>query len=102
MRIQPLCLVALFSFGCGNDGAESEAPESNAFQQAVEAIGGEDALSGLSRLQIDATGERWIDHESPQPGGVEELSSYTTSYKFDLLESARVLSRRSCLLSNSA
>ena len=87
MRIKLLFLVTLsapLSVGCGDNGAETTAPELTPFQQAVEAVGGEDALMGLKQLQIDATGERWIDHESPQPGGVEEVSSYTTSYKFDL------------------
>lgn len=84
MRIQPLCLVALFSVGCANDDPDTTAQELSTFQQAVEAVGGEDTLRGLNLLQIEATGERWIDYESPQPGRAEELSSYTTSYKFDL------------------
>lgn len=67
-------------------GSESStgAVAHSAFEQAVEAIGGADALADLALLQIDATGNRRIDYEAPVPGGAMDLSSYTASYIFDV------------------
>ena len=79
MKIVQAYVIALslsLAAGCGNTLTP--------FQQAVQAVGGADALRNLDRLQIDATGKHWIDYESPQPGAVEELTTYTTIYKFDL------------------
>ena len=56
----------------------------NPLTQAVEAIGGQDALNELERLEITSTGATWIDFESPQPGGLMETSTYARTYTFDL------------------
>lgn len=52
--------------------------------QAVEAIGGDDVLSDLEFLQITANGERWVDYEARAPGGLMEVSSYASTFTFDV------------------
>jgi len=79
MRIRFLAWPLLASL-CAASCGDSVTP----FQRAVAAIGGEDALAGLERFQIDADGKRFIDYESPEPGEAEEVSAYKASYKIDL------------------
>lgn len=73
-----IALAGLLSGGCG--AGDGRTP----FEQAVEAIGGAVALTDLERLQIEARGSRRIDHETPRPGGLMDVSTYTTRYMFDL------------------
>jgi glyoxylase-like metal-dependent hydrolase (beta-lactamase superfamily II) len=55
-------------------------------RRAVRAIGGQDALVGLERLEITATGASWIRYEAPQPDGLMETTTYTRTYTFDLAD----------------
>ena len=78
-----IIFVGLLAGGCGGNPG-TKAPERTPFEQAVDAIGGGEALTGLERLRIQSSGSRRVDYESPRPGGLEDVSSYTTSYMFDL------------------
>ena len=79
-----IMFVGLLAGGC-EEIPSTRAPELTPFEQAVESIGGREALMGLELLQIESRGSRRVDYESPQPGGLEDVSSYTTTYMFDLL-----------------
>ncbi|MBX2800098.1 MAG: MBL fold metallo-hydrolase [Myxococcales bacterium] len=84
--ISILALVA--AAGCTSGGTEEETtppdPEPSALEQAVAAIGGEEALNGLSRLRIEASGNRRIDFEGLEPTELVDASSYTSTYTYDL------------------
>lgn len=54
------------------------------FEQAVDAIGGADALTDLQLLQIDAEGTRRFPYEAPTPGDVTDVSAYDDTYTFDV------------------
>lgn len=66
------------------DATSTGGTEPTAFEQAVEAIGGEDALNDLERLQIDSTGRRSLDFERSQPTEVVDVSTYVTRYTWDV------------------
>lgn len=53
------------------------------FDQAVDAIGGEDGLTSLTLLQIDSKGTVRVDYESPRPSEPVDVSSYTTRTTFN-------------------
>ena len=74
-----ITLACLLTGGC--TAAEQELTP---FEQAVDAIGGEKALTGLELLRIEASGNIRVDYESPRPSEPEDVSSYTTSHMFDI------------------
>jgi len=53
-------------------------------EQAVDAMGGEEALTSLQVLRIEASGTRHIDYEGLEPSEIHETSTYDSTYTYDL------------------
>lgn len=64
------------------DSSSTGDVELTPFEQAVEAIGGADALNDLT-LQYDTSGVRQFSNEGETPGELMALSSYTATYTYD-------------------
>ncbi len=69
--------------GDSSDSSTSDG-EVSPLDHAVEAIGGADALNALEFLRITADGERWVDYEAHVPGDVMEVSTYASTFTFDV------------------
>ncbi|MFT5682275.1 MAG: glyoxylase-like metal-dependent hydrolase (beta-lactamase superfamily II) [Myxococcota bacterium] len=88
--IHPLrsALVLLAIAGCtagtGGDDTGSTSLVQSPLEQAVDAIGGQEALTGLERLRIEASGSRRIDYEGMTPSDIQDASTYTSTYLHDL------------------
>jgi hypothetical protein len=52
--------------------------------QAVEALGGADALDGLDRFQITSNGAIFVDYEATEPDGSMDGSTFAKTYTFDV------------------
>ncbi|MCO4773811.1 MAG: MBL fold metallo-hydrolase [Deltaproteobacteria bacterium] len=85
----PWALLLLPVLGCPS--ADEPVPEPDptpapltAFEQAVDALGGADALSSLAHLRIEASGDRWIDYEGLVPSELHDACTYATTSLFDL------------------
>ncbi|MEM7157176.1 MAG: MBL fold metallo-hydrolase [Myxococcota bacterium] len=62
----------------------STGADGSAFDQAVDAVGGADALEALEGLQITASGTRHIDYEELEPGEIVAITNYSATYSFDV------------------
>ncbi len=87
-RIALIIVCMSIAAGCDDDGESQNTPEPSPLEQAVEAIGGTDALAGLSMLRIEAAGTRWIDYEGMEPSEIHDAGTYTNTYLLDLAADA--------------
>ena len=81
-QILALVLVIAILSGCKNDDEQITGPSN--FDEVVTALGGEEALRGLTQFQVEANGNRWTSFEAPTPDGLMDASTYTAKYMFDL------------------
>lgn len=78
-------VVVLAALGCNpDDGGDTDTTSLSALDQAVEAMGGEDALTGLERLRISASGSRSLDYEGMTPSDLYEVTTYSSTVLHDL------------------
>lgn len=56
------------------------------FQKVIKSIGGKEALQGLVGLEMEATGETFIEFESRHTDELAETSTYQRTYTFDFIE----------------
>ena len=79
------------------------ASTSEGFKLAVEAIGGNTALTEMAHFQLEVEGNRRTNFEAPQPDGLMEASTYKATYRFDLdAGNLRVDARRTPLFESMA